>query len=331
MVKYLRFRGGAYMLDSQGRNINYLRVSVTDRCNLRCIYCMPESGIDKKQHEDILRFEEILKVVEAAVSLGVKKIRYTGGEPLILPNIDKLICETSKLKGIEDISITTNGILLSDMAEDLKKAGLNRVNISLDTLSKHKFKSITRLGDIDKVFSAIDKCISIGLNPIKINTVLMKGINDKEVKDFIKFAKEMPVEVRFIELMPIGEGAKLYEARKVNFEGILNSYPELIPLKTEKSSTAELYKLKDGKGKIGFISPLSCKFCQDCNKIRLTSTGTIKPCLHSKEEINIKEFINNEVMLKAALKSAIWDKPLEHHLEEEKKSRSDKMMYQIGG
>jgi GTP 3',8-cyclase len=319
------------MIDSHGRNIDYLRVSVTDRCNLRCIYCMPEGGIDKKQHEDILRFEEILKVARAAVSLGVKKIRYTGGEPLILPNIDNLIHETSKLNGIEDISITTNGILLSDMVEDLTKAGLNRVNISLDTLNKHKFKSITRVGDIEKVFSAIDKCISLGLNPIKINTVLMRGINDREVKDFIRFAKEMPVEVRFIELMPIGEGIKLYETRKMSAQEILNSYPELIPLKTEKSSTAELYKFKDGKGKIGFISPLSCKFCADCNKIRLTSTGTIKPCLHSKEEINIKECIDNEVMLKAALKSAILSKPLEHHLEEEKKSRSVKTMYQIGG
>lgn len=319
------------MKDKQGRNINYLRVSVTDRCNLRCVYCMPEQGIDKKHHEDILRYEEILKIVRAGVSLGIKKVRYTGGEPLILTGIDKLIYETSKLKGIEDISITTNGILLCDMAEDLKKAGLNRVNISLDTLDKEKFKNITRIGDISKIFSAIEKCINLGLNPIKINIVLIRGINDCEVNDFIRLTRDMPLEVRFIELMPIGEGIKLYEAGKMGVEEILNAHPELIPLKSQKSSTAELYKLKDGKGKIGFISPVSSKFCSDCNKIRLTATGTIKPCLHSKEEIDIKKYLDSESMLKLVLKSAIFNKPLEHHLEDGSMSESIKMMYQIGG
>ena len=319
------------MMDNYGRNINYLRVSVTDRCNLRCIYCMPEHGIDKKSHNDILRFEEITKIVKAAVSLGVDKVRYTGGEPLILPNIDKLIYETSKLEGITDISLTTNGILLGDMIVELKQAGLNRVNISLDTLDKDKYKSITRTGNIDKIFSAIDKCISLGLSPVKINMVLIRGINDNEIPDFIKLTKDMPLEVRFIELMPIGEGIKLYEKGRMGIEEILADHPELIPLKTEKSSTAQLYKLKDGKGKIGLISPISCKFCLDCNKIRLTSTGMIKPCLHSKEEIDIKKYLDNDSLLIAALKAVIVNKPLEHQLEEDKQSKSSKMMYQIGG
>lgn len=319
------------MRDNFERNINYLRVSVTDRCNLRCIYCMPENGIEKKAHQEILRYEDILSIVRAASTLGIKKVRYTGGEPLVLCGIDKLIYETSKLPGIEDISITTNGILLYDMAESLKKAGLNRVNISLDTLNKDKFKTITRIGDLDKVLSSIQKCISLGLTPVKINTVLMKDINHTEVEDFIKLSVELPIEIRFIELMPIGEGAKLYETSKMSFREILDIYPELIPIETEKSSTAQLYKLKGAKGKIGFISPVSCKFCSDCNRIRLTSTGTIKPCLHSKEEIDLKKYLNNEVMLTAALKSAILNKPLEHHLQEENISRSVKMMYQIGG
>ncbi|MBU3092332.1 GTP 3',8-cyclase MoaA [Clostridium sp. CF011] len=319
------------MRDSHGRDINYLRISVTDRCNLRCIYCMPEQGIKSKNHVDILRFEEILKIVKSAEKLGINKVRYTGGEPLVMKDLDKLIYETSKLPGIDDIAITTNGILLSGMASDLKKAGLKRVNISLDTLDKEKFKSITRIGNLDKVMESIDKCLTLGLKPVKINTVLMKGFNDAEFEGFLTLIREMPIEVRFIELMPIGEGIKLYEKSKLSFREMLKLHPELTEIETPKSSTAQLYNLKGTKGKIGFISPVSCKFCADCNKIRLTSTGTIKACLHSKEEINIRKYLNNEEMLTNVLKQAIFNKPLEHHLEEEKTSRSEKMMYQIGG
>lgn len=319
------------MRDGHGRNINYLRISVTDRCNLRCIYCMPEQGIKILHRDDILRFEDILKIVKAAASLGINKIRYTGGEPLVMKDIDNLIYETSKIQQIKDIAITTNGILLSDMAEKLKKAGLKRVNISLDTLDKEKFRSITRIGNIDKVFESIYKCLSIGLKPVKINTVLMRGFNDTEFDDFLSFIREVPVEVRFIELMPIGEGIKIYEKRKLNFMDILKLHPELRPIQSEKNSTAQLYSIEGAKGKIGFISPVSCKFCADCNRIRLTSTGYIKPCLHSKEEINLREYLNNKEMLTAALKSAILNKPIEHHLDEESASRSEKMMYQIGG
>ncbi|MPQ30929.1 GTP 3',8-cyclase MoaA [Clostridium estertheticum] len=319
------------MRDSHGRNINYLRISVTDRCNLRCIYCMPEQGIKKLEHVDILRFEEIFKIVKVSEKLGINKVRYTGGEPLVMKDIDKLIYETSKLQGIKDISITTNGILLADMASDLKKAGLKRVNISLDTLDDVKFKSITRIGNLDKVMKSIDRCLTLGLKPVKINTVLMRGFNDTEFEDFLNLTREMPIEIRFIELMPIGEGIKIYDKSKISFMEILKNHPELTQIENEKSSTAQMYKIKGAKGKIGFISPVSCKFCADCNKIRLTSTGTIKPCLHSKEEINLKQYLNNEEMLTNALKQAIFDKPLEHHLEEEKISRSEKMMYQIGG
>lgn len=319
------------MRDNNGRDINYLRISVTDRCNLRCVYCMPEEGVKSLRHEEILRFEDTLKIIKAVASLGINKIRYTGGEPLVMKDIDKLIYETSKTTGIEDISITTNGILLSDMAKDLKKAGLNRVNISLDTLNTDKFRSITRVGNLDKVMESIYKCLDIGLSPVKINTVLMRGFNDTEFVDFLNLIREIPVEIRFIELMPIGEGVKLYEKNKLSFMELLELHPELTQIETEKSSTAQLYTLKGAKGKIGFISPVSCKFCSDCNKIRLTSTGTIKPCLHSKEEINLRKYLYDEVRLTAALKSAILNKPLEHHLQEESASRSIKGMSQIGG
>ena len=319
------------MRDNYGRNINYLRISVTDRCNLRCIYCMPEEGVKSLKHEDILRFEDTLKIVKVAASLGINKIRYTGGEPLVMKDIDKLIYETSKIPSINDISITTNGILLSEMAQDLKKAGLNRVNISLDTLNSEKFRKITRIGSLDKVMESIYKCLSLGIKPVKINTVLMKGINDSEFVDFLNLTRELPVEIRFIELMPIGEGVKMYEKNKLSFLELLAQHPELTQIQTDKSSTAQLYNIDGAKGKIGFISPVSCKFCTECNKIRLTSTGTIKPCLHSEEEINLRKYLNNEEMLTAALKAAIFNKPLEHHLKEDSVSRSVKVMSQIGG
>lgn len=319
------------MKDSYGRNIDYLRISVTDRCNLRCIYCMPPEGIELKEHEDILRFEEIISIVKAAASLGIKKIRYTGGEPLVMHNIEKLIYETSKIPGIEEIAMTTNGMLLNDMAKDLKKAGLKRVNISLDTLNKAKFKSITRIGNLETVLKGIDRCLELGMNPVKINTVLLKGFNDTEFDDFLRLIKNTPLEIRFIELMPIGEAVKFYEKTKISFNELLDAHPELIEIETPENSTAKMYRIEGSKGKIGSINPISCKFCSGCNKIRLTSTGSIKPCLHSKEEIDVKKYVNNSILLKDALETAILNKPKEHFLEEEKVTRSEKVMYQIGG
>lgn len=319
------------MLDSLGRNITYMRVSVTDRCNLRCVYCMPEKGVEKRSHVDIMRYEDILKVVKASAVLGINKIRYTGGEPLILKDIDKLIYETTKIPGIQDIAITTNAMILTDMAEELKKAGLKRVNISLDTLDEKKFKYLTRGGDISKVISAIEKCIKIGLTPVKINTVVIRGVNDSEILDLANLTRELPVNVRFIELMPIGQGEKLYEKGAIFSDEIRSMIPGLTALKHKEGSTASIYKIKNSKGTVGFISPLSCKFCSSCNRIRLTSTGTVKPCLHSSSEINLREYIDNDIKLVSALKDAIYNKPSEHRLKEEKKSKSLKMMYEIGG
>lgn len=319
------------MIDKKGRKINYLRISLTDRCNLRCIYCMPKDGIEKKKHESIMHFEEIIKVIKSSATLGINKVRFTGGEPLVMKDIDKLIYETSKIQGIKDISLTTNGILLSDLVHDLKNAGLSRVNISLDTLDEKKYADITRGGQLNKVKDAINKCLSLGMEPVKINTVLMKGINDDEVGDLINLTKEIPIHVRFIELMPIGEGAKYFKDSFISSEEIIGRYPQLIPVNTEKSSTAELYKVSGAKGRVGFINPLSCKFCEACNRIRLTSEGGIKPCLHSEKEFNIRQYVDNEVLLTSALKDIIYNKPSEHHLEVDKLSKSKKMMFQIGG
>ncbi|WP_195923196.1 GTP 3',8-cyclase MoaA [Clostridium tepidum] len=319
------------MLDKYGRKINYLRVSVTDRCNLRCIYCMPPEGILKKDHNDIMRYEEIFNVIKTASLLGIDKVRFTGGEPLILKNIDKLIYNTSKISSIRDIAMTTNAVLLEDRVEDLKKAGLKRLNISLDSLKEDRFRSITRGGDINKVFKSIEKSLSIGMRPIKINTVIMKGINDDEIEEFMNLTKEYPISVRFIELMPIGEGRKLYKDSYMSSEEIISKNRDFIPVETDKSSTALLYKFKGSKENIGFISPMSCKFCSGCNRVRLTSEGTLKPCLHSEKEVNLRDYIENEQAILSKMNEVIYNKPLEHHMIEEKESNSKKMMYQIGG
>ena len=318
------------MLDKKGRNMDYLRVSLTDRCNLRCIYCMPEGGIDKKCHEEILRFEEVEKVITACAALGVKKVRFTGGEPLVLKGLDKLIKHTASMPSINDISLTTNGLLLADMADDLKKSGLKRVNISLDTLQSDKFKKITRYGDINKVFSAIEKCLSLDMVPVKLNVVLMKNVNDDEIGDFLKLTIDAPIQVRFIELMPIGEGQKYFEKCSMKVEEIIERFPELVPA-NDDSRVASVYKMPGAIGSVGLISPVSCKFCSDCNRIRLTSTGTIKPCLHSAEEINLKPYLNDEQKLIDVIRDAVYNKPEEHHMETEGKSDTDRMMFQIGG
>lgn len=236
-----------------------------------------------------MRNEDYIKIIKIAAELGIKKIRFTGGEPLVRKGIESLIYETSKIEGIDDIALTTNGTRLYEMADTLKKAGLKRVNISLDTLKKDKFKMITRIGNIDDVFRAIEKSIEVGFNPIKINTVVIKGINDDEIMDFVKLSDEYPLHIRFIEIMPIGEGAKFKDGY-ISSQEIIAGIENLTPVETGPNSTAMVFKRKGAKGSLGFIAPMTCKFCSSCNRIRLTATGTIKPCLHSKEEMDLKAF-----------------------------------------
>lgn len=318
------------MIDRFGRNITYIRVSVTKKCNLRCAYCMPEK-IDMEDYQDLMKYEDILNVVKASQKLGIKKVRYTGGEPLIYKNIEKLIYETSGINGIEDISITTNGMLLCDMAKELKNSGLKRVNISLDSLNEKKFRTITGGGNLKKVLSAVDICVKLGFTPVKLNTVIIRGINDDEIRNIAYLTKDIPVDVRFIELMPIGEGIKYYQSGFMNSEETMDKIPGLIPVKSERSSTAAIYKLQNSLGTIGFISPLSSKFCSDCNRIRLTSDGKIKPCLHSETEINLMEYIKDESLLELELKKAIYNKQSGHNLVRDGRSLSKRAMYEIGG
>lgn len=318
------------MKDSFGRNINYLRISITDLCNLRCKYCMPEEGIQKECHSNILSLEDFYKISKVMVDLGINKIRITGGEPLIKRDIVSLIEKISKLNGIKEIALTTNGILLGKYAEELKQAGLTRVNISIDTLDEEKYSEITRGGKLTDVLKGIEKAKKVGLTPIKLNVVLMGGFNVNEIGNFVELTRNEKMDIRFIELMPIGEALKIKNVFRVDGNTILEKVPELREVEREdRSSPAKYFKLENGVGKVGIIEPVSCKFCKDCNRIRLTSTGKLKLCLHSEDEIDLKPYLDSEEKLKKVITESIKIKPEEHLLEEGQYVQ--KSMSKIGG
>ena len=313
------------MKDRFGRNITYLRISVTDLCNLRCKYCMPESGVKSLCHSDILSIEEIIEIVKIASKNGIKKIRLTGGEPLVRRGFINLCKQISKIDEIEDIAITTNGVYLKEMADELFENKVRRINFSLDTLIKEKYNDITRRNDFDKTMESLFYAIKKGFK-VKINVVLIGGFNDDEIEDFVNLANKYDLEVRFIELMQIGETANWSKDKFVSNKIVLEKVPELEF--DGVSGVAKIYKIKGQKGRIGLISPISCSFCEDCNRIRLTSDGKLKPCLHSKDEINLKGLSGEE--LEEVFKRGIYEKPEKHHLEDGK-SESARDMNKIGG
>lgn len=313
------------MKDRFGRDITYLRISVTDLCNLRCKYCMPESGVESLCHSDILSLEEIVEIVKVAAKNGITKIRLTGGEPLVRRGFVHLCKEISKIEQIEDIAITTNGVHLKNMADDLFENKVKRINFSLDTLVKEKYNDITRRNDFDKTMESLFYAIEKGFK-VKLNVVLIGGFNDDEIENFVKLANDYDLEVRFIELMQIGETANWSKDKFVSNKIVLEKVPKLEF--DGVSGVAKIYKIKGQKGKIGLISPISCSFCSDCNRIRLTSDGKLKPCLHSKDEINLKGLSGEE--LEEVFKRGIFDKTEKHHLEEGK-SESARDMNKIGG
>lgn len=313
------------MKDRFGRNITYLRISVTDLCNLRCKYCMPESGVKSLCHSDILSIEEIIEIVKIASKNGIKKIRLTGGEPLVRRGFINLCKQISKIDEIEDIAITTNGVYLKEMADELFENKVRRINFSLDTLIKEKYNDITRRNDFDKTMESLFYAIKKGFK-VKINVVLIGGFNDDEIQDFVNLANDYDLEVRFIELMQIGETANWSKDKFVSNKIVLEKVPELEF--DGVSGVAKIYKIKGQKGRIGLISPISCSFCEDCNRIRLTSDGKLKPCLHSKDEINLKGLSGEE--LEEVFKRGIYEKPEKHHLEDGK-SESARDMNKIGG
>ena len=317
------------MIDNYNRKINYLRVSVTELCNLRCRYCMPEEGIQKRNHEEMMTAEETLMAIKAAAELGIEKIRITGGEPLVKRGIVKLCNAISKIPGITEVCMTTNGILLPQMAADLKAAGVDRLNISLDTLDPEKFHYITRIGQLQDVLDGMKAAEDAGFENTKINCVLMGGFNDDEIEDFVNLTREKPVEVRFIELMPIGGGIGFDKQQFVSCEEVLRRVPELESLDREEG-VAKLYQLPGAPGRVGLIRPISCEFCEGCNKIRLTADGKIKPCLHSDQEIALKGLMQDEMT--DTLRKAILEKPeRREELDADNPSQAGRDMNQIGG
>lgn len=317
------------MLDNYNRVIDYLRISVTDRCNLRCRYCMPEEGVEKRTHNDIMSIEEIILSAKAAASLGIKKIRITGGEPLVRKGIIPLCRELSSIEGIEELCITTNGTLLPEFAPELKKAGLDRVNISLDTLNPEKYTYITRRGNLQNALDGIDAAFDAGFEKIKINNVLTGGFNDDEIEDFVALTNDRELQVRFIELMPIGGGIGFDPDNFISCETVLERVPELESAGCNEG-VANIYRLPGAKGNIGLIRPISCEFCGECNKIRLTADGMLKPCLHSDKEIPLRGKTLEE--MKDIIRSAILSKPeMRGALDSENPSMAGRNMNAIGG
>jgi len=333
------------LIDNLGREISYLRVSITDRCNYRCIYCQSEKPFEFIPHQEILRYEEIVEIIKEAVNLGITKVRITGGEPLVREGIVDFIRQLRKIDKLEDISLTTNGFFLSEYAEKLKDAGLNRVNISLDSLHEVKYKRITRGGSLEKVLKGIDSALKAGLLPIKINTVLIRGINDDEVEDFVGLTLGRPLNIRFIEFMPSGEELKNnYKDKFISVLGIKESLAEKYSFRpidiNSGNGPAKYYQIKGGQGTIGFITALSQHFCKTCNRIRLTSEGKLRPCLFSNKEVDIKQAIRNaktddkiirSKIIRNYIEKAISIKPEGHKLNEKFSNRDSFKMSKIGG
>ncbi len=316
------------MRDSLGRNITYLRLSVTELCDLRCRYCMPAEGVEKRRHEDMLTEEETVLAVTAAAEMGIKKVRVTGGEPLVKRNILSLCERVGAVSGIEELCLTTNGLRLPRFAKDLRAAGVKRVNISLDTLDPEKYAYITRVGRLDDALAGLDAALDAGFDRVKVNAVLIGGFNDDEIPALADLTRRYPVDVRFIELMPMGVGGFSEEAFLPG-DAVLQKLPELIK-EDRDGAVATLYRLPGAQGQVGIIRPLSCQFCDRCDRVRLTADGRVKPCLHRSTEYPLKG-LDKEGM-KRQFEAAILNKPAWHgELSFADPSEAHRPMHRIGG
>jgi len=322
------------LADSYHRPINYLRISVTDRCNLRCIYCMPPEGIPLMSHEDILRYEEIDLVARAAAELGITKLRLTGGEPLVRAGLTDLVAMLAAIKGIDDISMTTNGVLLERCAVELRKAGLHRVNISLDSVRPERFHKITRMGKLDDVLKGVEAAKEAGLNPVKVNMVVIRGTNDDEISHFALLTLSDAWHVRFIEFMPFMQHGKknrfLMPVSEIMAR--IEALGKLEPSLPNGVGPARYYRFPGAKGTIGFISPVTDCFCQECNRLRLTADGKLRPCLFSDIEIDLRDPLRQGASvedIKRLIRQAAASKPEKHKLIAG--VTCERFMSQIGG
>lgn len=304
-----------------------MRVSVTDFCNFRCRYCMAEEGVVAKKREEILTLEEFYAIIRLFVQMGVSKIRLTGGEPMLRPGLLGLIFSLSQLEKLEDLAMTTNASLLKGHGEKLKKAGLKRVNISLDSLNPHVFRKLTQ-SELPPVLEGIDAALESGLR-VKINTVLLKGINEEEIESLAALTLHRPIDVRFIELMPLGDQAVFSSKHYLSCGSVLDRLDLTEEKNQEKSSPATLYRYGEARGRIGLIRPLSCSFCGDCNRLRLTSEGKLRPCLHSDYYVDLMGPLRRGEDLTPYILEALDKKPLQHLIKQG--HRSLESMHRIGG
>lgn len=317
------------MTDRYGRKINYMRISVTELCNLRCRYCMPEEGVCKKSHQEMLREDEIIMAVEAAASLGVNKLRITGGEPLVKKNILSICRRAAGVAGIDELCLTTNGTLLPELALPLKEAGVHRLNISLDTLRPERYSYITRTGSLEQAIRGIEAALEAGFEKLKINTVLIGGFNEDEIEELAQLTRLYPLDLRFIEMMPMYDGGDFGPEAFIPYTRVLERLPELESVQPD-GGVARLFRLPGALGRVGLISPVNAHFCGQCNRIRLTADGKLKPCLHSPEEYSIKGLDREE--MRAVMEKVIHNKPEWHGLlDAENRSRAGRNMNQIGG
>ncbi|MFH1114654.1 MAG: GTP 3',8-cyclase MoaA [Pseudomonadota bacterium] len=308
------------LYDLHQRVIDYLRVSITDLCNLRCVYCRPAEGVQLISHDEILRHEEILTVISVARDLGIRKIRITGGEPLVRRGALGFLAELAAMEGIEDVGLTTNGVLFASMARDLRAAGLKRVNISLDSLRRETFRSITRSDRLDEVLAGIHNALDLGFDPVKINVVLLQGINEADVPGFARLTVEKPLDVRFIERMPFGgdsvpDSPDSFSSLKV-LDMIRRQVGELDPQERGPlDGPATMFRIKGAKGRIGIIDPVTGHFCGTCNRLRLTARGTLRPCLLSGQEIDVRGALRRAASrdeIAGIIQAAVLAKPVSH-------------------
>ena len=315
------------MRDEFGRDIRYLRLSVTDRCNCRCVYCMPDNGVPMLSHADILSFEEMRDIVAAAASLGVRKVRLTGGEPLVRRGIVDLVGMVAAVPGIDEVDMTTNATLLAPVAASLRGAGLTRLNVSLDTLNAARYKAITRRGTLADALAGLEAAYDAVFANTKINCVLIGGVNDDELRPLAELARDRDLTVRFIELMRMGECAGWPKGRFVSADEVLSAVPELVQVGGQ--GVSELYHAPGWKGSVGLIRPMTHRFCSSCDRIRVTADGRLKPCLHSAAEVNLRGLSGQDLV--EAIRAGIAAKPRGHRMDNGRASDSLRAMNEIGG
>jgi cyclic pyranopterin phosphate synthase len=326
------------LTDTFGRLHDNLRISVTDRCNIRCFYCMPEEGVKFVPREEILHFEEIERFVRIAVKLGVRKLRLTGGEPLVRKDLPVLIGKLIAIKGVEDLALTTNAVLLSDQAAALRQAGLRRINIHLDTLDRERFRQITRRDDFDRVMAGIETCLRTGFETIKINVVGVKNLIEPDIVPMARFGRERGIEIRYIEFMPLdSQGLWLRDKVLTMEEMIAMIEREIGPLEPiadgDPRAPATEFRYKDGIGKVGFIASVSKPFCLNCNRIRLTADGKLRYCLFAIEETDVKAALRGgtDEEIAAIIRNCVRGKWMGHEINSPKFVAPPRPMYAIGG